>query len=1159
MLSSWQISQMHQQQAQAFGAQQQYSHQISSMMPPPYQGLGATQWGGGFGQGPGFGYNYGQAASTSYAPGNAFGNAAANFVGGAMGAMGRGAGVAGGVGGFMMGGLRGGMMGFGIGSAVGGAIQAVGGSFMEGAHEQQAVERTLGQFQFQNANSRTGKGFSRNDAMQVGSMMRQIEDMPQMLTSFGELNRLMDKMGQMGLMNGLRDAGEFMKKFRDTVHVLKDLSKVMGTTMEGALQAFGESRMSGFYGQADIVKNVMNRQLTSSLTGMNQSQVGALQQFGSQLGHQMGGSRKTGAQFATRTAAQLGMANQLGILSNDQIMEMTGKEGAEGIQDLSASMTQLGYKMGYSNVGQAMTLALGKTEGGRYTGEMDQELVDRVRRGEIGINELKSLARKKSGTRGAKLSFAAHKERLRSEMVGAVGTEGIGMQLQELLGERGWNNPDATNLVMQRFGASEEQANLMQQMMPNLQNIGSQINLAGKNASKQGALNAAMRENSWDAIKHRIGKKLEDATLGWAKDLGRYTRESFQDFADTFMDDLTGQYKEHVTNRLAKAVRYSMAGSSSNSAMLGGRSDAAFAISGMGASRMDVGAASRKYGGAFKLSSELGARALHFMSGKQSAGEQAADFLGGFNKGAYLEQGQVSDIEKQAKMGGENVAILDSAYWTRSGTGITANNARRVQEHAQNITGEGGMTQWEKALRIGGAGSETSLRSAFQQAMQSAEVQLEVDPAKKAQMVWKQMRGKIAPEVLAKLEKSSMGQNEIMAGVQAAEKQKGNVYAGNVDFGAAARGALGNIDFGNQTAISHKIDELNKDLGKNLPGSDTQASWADLKKMADDGSQMSLLLMGDSKHRGLLGSGNMFKNMATAGDMRVRSLAAKSPKDWSPEDIKVLKEMGVDVDKLAAEINKDPEAWKKLQGAAQSGKISLENFASYIALTDRSGLNKIAKDLKGQGSELALRLSQNTDAKAKLLAGGQGALISQLETLSKNLVGVEGDTVQSFKDTTGDIAARISGIKDSSLREQALQLAGAEVRTAYGMRQGLAGRIGGKKLDDVLGMANIKLGSSQEDVAFQKDLQSQFTGKGGTLDSKNMDKVLNMLTNYQSGLSRVTAGASANSTQVSEADVANTLKSLSDNNVKMATILGNIAAGKSGDKLLEGYATPAKQ
>lgn len=1137
---------MHAAQGQAFGQQQQYSQQLSGMMPSPYQGagLGASGFGGGF---QGGSYSYGGAWGGGYGPGNSFGNSMTSMIGGMGHAMGSAMPFLGGAAGFKAGGFGGMMMGAGAGFAVGGAMKAGAGWFAEGGHEQASMERTLSQFQFNNAGSRTGRGFSRADSQQIGNMVRQMERMPEMLTSFGELNRVMDKMGQMGLMQGIRDAGEFMRKFKDTTTQLKDLAKIMGTTLEGALQAFGEARMSGFYSKGDITKNVLNRSVTASLTGMNQGQIGALQQYGAEMGHATGGSRRTGAAHMLRTANQLGMANQMGILSNDQIMEMTGKEGAEGIQDLSARMTQLGYRMGNSNVGQALTLALGEMKDGRYTGKMDQELVERVRRGELSLGELKRMARSKAGTRGAKLSFAAHKGRLRSEMAGAVGAEGMAMQLQEILGSRGWDNPDAQNLVMQRFGASEEDANLLQQLMPNLQSIGSQMGLATSNEARRVARNSSQREQGWDAIKHRIGKKLAHYTTDWAKDLGNGVRDYFQNWADGFMDDLSGTYREYVTKRVADTVRFGIAGSGSNRAALTQMSERSARMTGnIGGGRMDVGGIGGIRG--------VGSRLMHWASGASSAGERAADVLGGLDGGLHLERGQISEVE------GSGASVLSSSYWDRSAVGLTKFGASHAMRRFQQLnTTQGGLREFDKTLskigKMSNMDPSQTLRAAYRQAMQRGDVQMETDPSKRAEMVWSEMRKRLPGDMLEKLEGAGLGRMNIMAGVQAAEAQAGNTFRGRIDFEGLGKGILGNLDLNNQAAIGKAIEDQDKALGKAAG-----EAWSTAKNAVDSGSQIGKLLIGNEQYRGLTGGGlsRTGKYDDVSGNT-VRNIASKDPSTWNDDDRKVLKNMGIDPDKLASEIAKDPEAFAKLQEAARTGKIGEDDIVKRMALTDRSGLNKITGDLNRQGRDLASRLKGDQYKTAVATLGGSSEgqeVLKMLGDLGNSLTGVNADNVSSFKDSTSAIAAKISGIKDERQREMALELAGPEVRAALGIhkdvKRGLSRKGMGKGVDGVLSAGGMKLGNTDAELAFRKDIEG-LLGKDGKMNSKaELEAVLGMMSGEKAAGLRFKSGTDANSKYMSEQDVANSLKTMSENNLKATQILSNLAAGKTGKDAMEG-------
>jgi hypothetical protein len=293
------------------------------------------------------------------------------------------------MGGRMAGAMNLGKVGGGIarlGMGALGALPAVGvlagashviGSTVAGAQEQAQVERVLARQPMVGAMS-GGQGFTRGQAKGIGDMMRGMQELPEMMTSMSELTRIMDKMGQMGVMQGAQNVSEFKTKFKQNIKLLKDMSKVMATSMEEALPMFGEIRRSGFYSTGDILKNAVNRQITGSATGMSQQQVGQLAQYGAQVNWQRGGGLAQGSKHALRVAGQLGTARRMGLISEEQIMEHTGGVGgAEGLQMMSSEMVGLAHTMTRGNVGMVTSVALGEMKEGRFTGKMDEDLMAR--------------------------------------------------------------------------------------------------------------------------------------------------------------------------------------------------------------------------------------------------------------------------------------------------------------------------------------------------------------------------------------------------------------------------------------------------------------------------------------------------------------------------------------------------------------------------------------------------------------------------------------------------------------------------------------------------------------------------------------------------------------------------------------------------------------
>lgn len=1164
MLSSWQVAQLHGQQGQMFAAQQQYAQQLSANMPAPYQGFGIGAIGnsGGFGAQPASGYNYGGGVSNGYGPGNSVGNAGVSMIGGVGNAFFGAMGAAGGIGGAMLGARAGGMrgalmggaLGFGAGSVAGMVGQHAFGSFVEGGHEQASLERTLSQFQFQNGASRTNKGFSRSDSMQIGNMVRQMERVPEMLTSFGELNKLMDKMGQMGLMQGVRDAGQFMDKFKNTVNTLKDLSKLIGTTMEGALQAFGEARQSGFYSQGDIVKNVMNRQITGAMTGMNQNQVGAVQQFGAQIGHGTGGSRRSGAQHALRTAGQLGVANQMGILSNDMIMEMTGKEGAEGIQDLSAQVTQLGYRMGNSNVGQALTLALGKMEKGRYTGEMDQDLVERVRRGELGLGELKSLARSKASTRGAKLSFAAHKSRLRSEMVGAVGADGISMQLQEILGERGWSNPDANNLVMQRFGASEEQANMLQKLMPNLDQIGINMRADGAGMARNQARQSVLRERfSSDAIKHKVFKKIEHAVTDPFKDAGVAARDYITSAYESFMDELTGEYTRSLTKGTSDLIRNSMMGSGA------ARSKLASVINGARQDpRTSRGAhLGNQYGGVTRLGG-VARGMINDFSDNTLSGDQlrrALTVMGGSD--AVDNQGWRGESSSDIQNSGR-IVLSENYLGSTASTSQSAINMARVVGTG-GFRDSAGTRAWRQ--RWGGTQSFNKGIRDLQEAMAGGK--FSGSTLQQMEQMNKVLRNAVGDKTFKEMGDGALSQ------FMGSDSMKG--YYGAQGLEEKWSKLLDGFDTKDSRGVAREVEETRRSLAKSFKQKDGQSSFAEIDKMLKEDSTMRNLLLGANGVEGLIDTKPQEAKSHLVGRTLVvtpgtkpstlRHAIAKDPDSWSKEEEEAAGKVGITKEYARKNKDKITELQKAIDSQGGDVLKALRKLGSGMAVGDTLEIERQFKETGGRmkdsmgrfkntiegmgekGKAAAAKLQEISDVLAN--GGGIGMAITSSDPKDPNAQSMLG---KNFSDLAGQIAGLPEGEKKKFM--EMLSQGGGDfsaIQAMVGthdmiMRKGR--RLGKSKGTDLRKfIGEDAFGQDDQATEMWKSLEGKF---GNTVEKGELEELAKVLSTGKGAELMARSGSERTSSHVSEQDVANSLKLMSENTKQAAEILKTLVPPPGG-------------
>jgi hypothetical protein len=684
MMSSNEIAQMMQAQNSMFMGQNQWANQIG--MATPQAGLG------GFGKPAtppmygghqAFSYAPGNFGSASYAGGNRFAAGAMSAMGGASSLVGAGIGIGGMMGAFgkvggalvdpfsMFGLARGagmGMMGAGAMAAlpIAGAMAAghVMSSFVHGGQQQAAINTTLGQnFGHFNPQSRTGSGFSREDGKAIGDQIRHLAHIPEMMTSVEELTKLMPKLKQAGTMSGVKDATEFNKRFKDAVGTIRDMSKILGTTMEEASEFFAQSRGAGFVGKQAQLKNVMNAQLTSGLTGMSVGQVMSMQQGGANMATQVGARRSQGANAVTNMAQTIGMAQREGRLSDGMLEDMTGLQGPEAIQAASQRYTEAMYNFSQrSPVGTAMMLGLAKfDESGKVLG-LDDDRVKQFQQGSLSINDLKN----RKLTHDQKISFTHRKAgTLAMDLAGKVGVGGVADIFDQLVGGKG---TDADRMMMGRHtGLNESELDAAFEMR-GLAGGGGEFETMKKMKSQE----AAIRERTDPgAIMRRLKTRLHASTMGAVESAGAKVLTDLGQAYDDFVDDVVGRHiitlSKEGANKLQKAF------ASGNSKELQDMFSAASGLTGQGMAQYQ----SRKEFGMGDLAnltvSPLG-MGVNAMMGGPSFGESVAkvrqgirdsDMMGFIQRGDFntgrSEMGQYEKAKEYLGAGGGTMDVIGRA------------------------------------------------------------------------------------------------------------------------------------------------------------------------------------------------------------------------------------------------------------------------------------------------------------------------------------------------------------------------------------------------------------------------------------------------------------------------------------------------------------------
>jgi hypothetical protein len=552
MISSGDVSGIFAAQNQASLGQLDYSARIGlpgsplgafGAPPPQPPGGGFNYGGGGFG---GFGYR----------GGNRFAGSAMAVGSGVGGALSFGStylGLAG-----MLPSRLAGMLPFGaFASTMGGAFAGTGlglaaagiGSVVAGGQQQLAFNNSLSNFGFFNPGSRTGMGFGRTEAGGLANLTRSMAELPSMLTSMDELTGILGRLKSTGVMQGVTSATEFGHRFKEAINTIRETAKVLGTTMEQAESFFAHSRSIGFLGKSDQLRNALNVQLTSGMTGMNIGQVMGLQAAGANMATSLGGRRSLGARAITTMAQNIGAATRSGALDEGLIQDMTGLGGSDGIAAAAERMTGLISRMAMGTAsGQFMLAGMTKFTNGRASLDMDM-----ARQFSAGLVSFEDLRRRGMGlTDSQKISFRARQADLATAFAGGAGPGGVSRFMGGLVGGRG---EDAENLLIQMNGGNASDADFMKAMR------GASSDMEFSQFAKLRNREADIRERtSPSAIMRRVMTKVKAGVFGPLEHAGGDILTSISQGYDEFIDDLVGRHVVSLSRGGAQAFARAMSG-----------------------------------------------------------------------------------------------------------------------------------------------------------------------------------------------------------------------------------------------------------------------------------------------------------------------------------------------------------------------------------------------------------------------------------------------------------------------------------------------------------------------------------------------------------------------------------------------------------------------
>jgi hypothetical protein len=458
--------------------------------------------------------------------------------------------------------LRGGAAGYAAGGFGGAAVGALGGAasvglplmamgyaggqFMEGAQQHQMLRGQLNSnFGFRNQFG--GSGFSGHEVGMIGSTMR---DMASQLgpageqVSFNELGRLAANMGRMGMAEGVRNAKDFTDKFRQMVSSLKQIATEMGTSLEEAQKMMAGMKQAGVFGMSQQVKFAGMIRNGAAAGGMATSELTGMMGVGSQLSRMIGGRGISGARAGLETITNIGVAQQMGVLSEEDIYNATGETGAMGRRVLATQQLQGAAQFLKGGLGRRMLAAMA----GR-NGQLDQGDVEEFSAGGVSVDRTRQMWQENMRGVG-RANFIRNEGRLRGEVLSKFGG------LTPAIAMRGWlegkgidanvDNDRAMLFMQRRLNMGRDEADVMLKQVRDLPQIMRERGIAGKEEDMSQRLRQRQQTTGIEGIKRKLDHAV--ATV----------RGEFQEAGAGFMANLENEFEglvNHITGTRVQEFR----------------------------------------------------------------------------------------------------------------------------------------------------------------------------------------------------------------------------------------------------------------------------------------------------------------------------------------------------------------------------------------------------------------------------------------------------------------------------------------------------------------------------------------------------------------------------------------------------------------------------
>lgn len=448
-----------------------------------------------------------------------------------------------------------GMGALGAAGVVGAGASWAGGQMMTGAQQQLGLNQSLRQ-NFNHMNSQGGMGFTSNQGFQIGDAMRGMAGQAGAggeFQTFGELSKLASNMGKMGMSQNVRTVAEFKENFKKMVDTLKTVAHDMGTSLEEAQKMMVSMKSSGIFHKADQLRMSGGMRSGGLATGLAMSEFSGAANIGSQISRSIGGLGRQGAMAGMKTMEQIGLAQRVGAISEEDIYNATGQTGAEGRQALAASQMQQSASFMQSGRGRRFLASIaGKN------GNLNMDAVNEwMSGGDMSTGRTMELAHQNLAGVG-RANFIRNEGRLRGAALEKFGGLAQSMVYKQWLSSRG-HNPDEMDdrsmLAFQRFsGLGRDEADLAIKQVNAIPQMVTEMKASMRGQSHADQLTKQKNSSGIEGMKRQFELKKEHIQAKF-QEAGARVLEFATNEVESWFNKTMGIYADISTEGLEQITR----------------------------------------------------------------------------------------------------------------------------------------------------------------------------------------------------------------------------------------------------------------------------------------------------------------------------------------------------------------------------------------------------------------------------------------------------------------------------------------------------------------------------------------------------------------------------------------------------------------------------